>query len=359
MAGHIAADRPSAAAFGMLTGTCNNRMAGEIADSGALMMVVSIRRRAAGLVAAAAGTVLVCLAPTGALAQFGSIFGDPPPRPPASVPGGRQPSPQQQQQQFPDRLPPGPPPSARRAPQPVQSEPLPPPPGVRQQDAAQPPGLPPNIRPPRGTPAPAVTTPQPGDEVVAAPPSQKIPNQTAVFSGLDKITGRIISFDVTLGETVQFGALQVVPRVCYTRPPTEAAATDAFVEVSEVTLQGEVRRIFSGWMFAASPGLNAVEHPIYDVWLTDCKQPTAVIAEQPAPPQLGLQGPPQVIPETETAEENPQSQPSASTPPQAPRPRPQQAQQPQQPQRPPQPQAQRPRPQPQTGGANPFPTPIR
>jgi hypothetical protein len=121
-----------------------------------------------------------------------------------------------------------------------------------------------------------------------------------------------------------------------------------------------VRRIFSGWMFAASPGLNAVEHPIYDVWLTDCKQPTAVVAEQPAPPQLGLQGPPQVIPETETAEENPQGQPAATpTPPQTPRPRPQQAQQPQQPQRPPQPQAQRPRPQPQTGGANPFPTPIR
>ena len=114
--------------------------------------------------------------------------------------------------------------------------------------------------------------------MVAAPPTQKIPNQQAVFSGLDKITGRIISFDVALGETVQFGALQVVPRVCYTRPPTEAAATDAFVEVSEVTLQGEVRRIFSGWMFAASPGLNAVEHPIYDVWLTDCKQPTVKVA---------------------------------------------------------------------------------
>ena len=193
--------------------------------------------------------------------------------------------------------------------------------------------------------------------MVAAPPTQKIPNQTAVFSGLDKITGRIISFDVALGETVQFGALQVVPRVCYTRPPTEAAATDAFVEVSEVTLQGEVRRIFSGWMFAASPGLNAVEHPIYDVWLNDCKQPTVNVAQQPAPPQLGLQGPPQVIPETD-AEETPQSQPAQ----QEPRPRPQQAQQParaQQPTaRPPRPQAQ-PQPQRGGGGGNPFPTPIR
>ncbi|HET7848046.1 MAG TPA: DUF2155 domain-containing protein, partial [Pseudolabrys sp.] len=69
----------------------------------------------------------------------------------------------------------------------------------------------------------------------------------------------------------QFGALQVTPRVCYSRPPTETAQTDAFVEVDEVTLQGQVKRIFTGWMFAASPGLHAVEHPIYDVWLTDCK----------------------------------------------------------------------------------------
>src|SRR5262249_13618422 len=76
-----------------------------------------------------------------------------------------------------------------------------------------------------------------------------------------------------IGETVQFGALQVTVRACYTRPPTETANTDAFVEVDEVTLQGEVKRIFTGWMFAASPGLHAVEHPIYDVWLTDCKRP--------------------------------------------------------------------------------------
>ena len=143
---------------------------------------------------------------------------------------------------------------------------MPPPPGAGRQQA-----LPSNIRPPRGTAAPANTTPQPGDEVVAAPPTQKIPNQTAVFSGLDKITGRIITFDVALGETVQFGALQVVPRVCYTRPPTETAATDAFVEVSEVTLQGEVRRIFSGWMFASNPALNALDHPVYDVWVIDCR----------------------------------------------------------------------------------------
>src|SRR6202012_679750 len=113
----------------------------------------------------------------------------------------------------------------------------------------------------------------------------KAPNPTVVFAGLDKITGRIISFDVAINETVQFGALQVTPRACYTRPPTESARTDAFVSVDEVTLQGEVRRIFTGWMFAESPGLHAVEHPIYDVWLPDCKGASPpVTADTSTPP---------------------------------------------------------------------------
>jgi len=105
----------------------------------------------------------------------------------------------------------------------------------------------------------------------------------AVFAGLDKITGRIIKFDAEMGETVQFGALRVKPQACYTRPSTEAANTDAFVEVDEITLQGEVKRIFSGWMFAASPGLHGVEHPIYDIWLTDCKGPSSTVAQQEKP----------------------------------------------------------------------------
>jgi hypothetical protein len=138
------------------------------------------------------------------------------------------------------------------------------------------PGLPPGQRQPKGVPQ-APATLQPGDEVVVEPPAQKIINKKASFAGLDKITGRIINFDEDIGETVQFGALRVKTDACYTRPATEAANTDAFVEVDEITLQGEVKRIFSGWMFAASPGLHAVEHPIYDVWLTDCKQPETTI----------------------------------------------------------------------------------
>lgn len=106
----------------------------------------------------------------------------------------------------------------------------------------------------------------------------RIENPVAVFSGIDKITGRITTFDVYIGETVQFGALQVTPKVCYSRDDTEAQKTDAFVEVEEITLDRKIRRIFTGWMFADSPGLNAVEHPIYDVWLKDCKQNSDVPA---------------------------------------------------------------------------------
>ncbi|MBB3425511.1 hypothetical protein FHT85_002485 [Rhizobium sp. BK312] len=111
----------------------------------------------------------------------------------------------------------------------------------------------------------------------------RIANPVAVFSGLDKITGRITTFDVYVNETVQFGALQVTPRACYSRDDTEQQKVDGFVEVDEITLDRRIRRIFTGWMFADSPGLNAVEHPIYDVWLKECKQKSDV----PAPDTAG------------------------------------------------------------------------
>ncbi len=115
-----------------------------------------------------------------------------------------------------------------------------------------------------------------------------IANPVAVFSGLDKITGRIITFDVLIDETVQFGALQVTPRLCHTRPPTEPGQTTAFVEVDEITLSNQVQRLFTGWMFAASPGLHAVEHPVYDVWLINCKASLTEADEtrEPEPPPV-------------------------------------------------------------------------
>jgi hypothetical protein len=132
-----------------------------------------------------------------------------------------------------------------------------------------------------------------------------IRHPTAIFAGLDKTTGRIVNFDVAVDETVQFGSLNVTPRVCNTRPQTEAPQTTSFVEVDEIipkqdrqvrleakepgkpdASKQESKRIFSGWMFAASPGLHGVEHPVYDVWLIDCKggKEAAPVAAAPAQP---------------------------------------------------------------------------
>jgi hypothetical protein len=121
--------------------------------------------------------------------------------------------------------------------------------------------------------------------------AETIANPIAAFSGLDKITGRITNFDVYIDETVQFGALQLTPRACYTRPPTETQRTSVFLEVDQVSLKGGTQRVFTGWMFADSPALNAIDHPVYDIWLVDCRQqsdtpppdnPTVASNETPA-----------------------------------------------------------------------------
>src|SRR6202453_1066846 len=227
------------------------------------------------------------------------IYDDPAPRPPADIPGGAFPS------QPPPVHYPGPAPLPAPSPAPpsaIQTQPLAPPPGAAIAPATTPPAATPGAVQPAGLPPAtpggpqqaAEGSPQLDDTVVTEVPTQKIDNGRAVFAGLDKITGTIISFDAGVGETVQFGALQVTARACYTRPPTEATNTDAFVEVDEVTLQGEIKRIFTGWMFAASPGLHAGEHPIYDVWLPDCAAPASAgpgAQSAPPPPVAGTAPP--------------------------------------------------------------------
>jgi hypothetical protein len=115
--------------------------------------------------------------------------------------------------------------------------------------------------------------------------ADRIDNGVAVFSALDKVTARTSKFEVPLNSTAQFGQLKVTPRVCYSRPPEEQPKTTSFVEVDEIQLDGQEKRIFTGWMFAESPGLNAVEHPVFDVWLTDCQKPKGSVAQHaPADP---------------------------------------------------------------------------
>lgn len=109
--------------------------------------------------------------------------------------------------------------------------------------------------------------------------AERIANPFAVFNGLDKITGVTTTFEVKVGEEKQFGAMLVKADVCFTRPVTEEPKTTSFVQIDEIGSDKQRRRLFSGWMFAQSPGLNALEHPVYDVWLINCKDPNA-----PPPP---------------------------------------------------------------------------
>ena len=107
--------------------------------------------------------------------------------------------------------------------------------------------------------------------------AQPLAHPVATLAGLDKITGRITRFDVYIDETVLFGALEITPRACYDRPATDTVQrTSVFVEVDQRSLDGTTRRIFTGWMFADSPALSAVDHPVYDVWLIECKTSTNI-----------------------------------------------------------------------------------
>ncbi len=138
--------------------------------------------------------------------------------------------------------------------------------------------------------------------------ADKIKYPIAVFSGLDKITGRIITFEIATNETVQFGSLQITERVCYSRPPTEAPRTDTFISVDNIDANHDYKRIFTGWMFAGSPSLHALDHPVYDIWLLHCKGAGELI---PSPPETAaVEVPEAPLPGSrQIPEEAPQAQP--------------------------------------------------
>ena len=116
--------------------------------------------------------------------------------------------------------------------------------------------------------------------------AENIANPIALFSGLDKIMGVTTNFEAKIGAEVKYGNLIVKADVCNTTPITEDPKTASFVEIDETQKDNSRKRIFSGWMFAESPGLNALEHPILDVWLIGCKDPNAPPPAVEAPPDL-------------------------------------------------------------------------
>ena len=99
-----------------------------------------------------------------------------------------------------------------------------------------------------------------------APVKPKGP-MTLVMRGLDKITGRATTVLVPIGQSAQYATFTVTARYCYTTPNTEKPETVAFVQVDDHRPDQPARRIFSGWMYASTPGLHGVEHPLYDIWV--------------------------------------------------------------------------------------------
>lgn len=96
----------------------------------------------------------------------------------------------------------------------------------------------------------------------------------AVLRALDKVTARVTTISAPVGREVRFGTLRILVRTCKKRPPEEPPETSVFLEILDLRPRGAPQRVFTGWMFASSPALAAMEHPTYDVWPIDCIAPS-------------------------------------------------------------------------------------
>lgn len=117
----------------------------------------------------------------------------------------------------------------------------------------------------------------------APAPANAIPAENVVLRAMDKITARVSTVTVPVGDTVAFGSLAITVRACDKRPPEETPEAAAFLEVVEERPGEAPQSRFNGWMFASSPALSALEHPVYDLWVLDCAD-SAGGAPSDAPP---------------------------------------------------------------------------
>ena len=98
---------------------------------------------------------------------------------------------------------------------------------------------------------------------------------TAILRGVDKVTGRVMEIETPVGAQVHFGSLDLVVRACHKHPPEEAPEAAAFLDISEKRNNEPTVNYFRGWMFASSPAVSAMEHPVYDIWVVDCADSSA------------------------------------------------------------------------------------
>ena len=94
----------------------------------------------------------------------------------------------------------------------------------------------------------------------------------AVLQGLDKITARVSTFEIEVGKVGFFEVLSIKVKSCKKKPPMEPPEKVAFLVINDLKPGEKMIEVFKGWMFASSPGLNGLEHAVYDVWVLDCKK---------------------------------------------------------------------------------------
>ena len=118
--------------------------------------------------------------------------------------------------------------------------------------------------------------------IAAAVPAAAEPYPIAVLRGLDKVTARISTIEVPVGHAVRFGTLEITVRTCDKRPPEEPPEAAAFLDIWEIRQEQPSANLFRGWMFASSPALSAMDHPVYDVWVLDCVSTSSTTDTTPA-----------------------------------------------------------------------------
>jgi hypothetical protein len=114
--------------------------------------------------------------------------------------------------------------------------------------------------------------------LLAALPAAAAPMNKVILQGLDKVTARVSTLEARVGEVVRFGTLEIIARSCDKRPPEEPPESAAFLDIWEIRPGEPAVSLFRGWMFASSPALNALEHPVYDIWVLDCAEPSDATA---------------------------------------------------------------------------------
>lgn len=125
----------------------------------------------------------------------------------------------------------------------------------------------PAATPPAQAPAQA---PQADAPEAPPPPLASAPGTILMLRGLDKITGKPTDISAPIGKPVHFATLTITARYCYSTPASETPETSAFLQIEDHRPDQAAKRVFSGWMYASSPGLNGMEHPLYDVWVINC-----------------------------------------------------------------------------------------